>query len=79
MSRQEFPVNGRASGGSLAGISEQFPGWHAWQSDAGRFWAARTGTLPRHPPGGFAMTVDGDTPDQLRQAIAEQEERAVPG
>ena len=62
-----------AETGPLTAIRRQFPGWQPWRSDAGRFWAARMGTLPRRPPARFAMTVDGDTPDQLREAIAEQE------
>lgn len=45
-----------------AEIIREYPGWNPWQSDAGRWWAARTG-----------RTVDGDTPDELRAALAEQE------
>jgi hypothetical protein len=52
-----------------AEIGREYPGWNPWQSSAGRWWAARVG---RAPSGG-AMTVDGDTPDQLRAALAEQE------
>jgi hypothetical protein len=45
-----------------AEIRRDYPGWNPWQSDAGRWWAARTG-----------RTVDGDTPDELRAVLAEQE------
>lgn len=61
--------------GPLAAIRRQFPGWRPWRSDAGRFWATRAGSLPRHPPAGYAMTVDGDTAAQLAEAIEAQEQR----
>jgi hypothetical protein len=64
--------------GPLAAIRRQFPGWNPWRSDAGRFWATRKGRYPARPPGGYAMTLDGDTPDQLREAIAEQEKHVGP-
>lgn len=60
--------------GPLAAIKRQFPRWRAYRSDEGRFWATRTGTPPVRLPFGWAMTVDGDTPRDLREAIAEQEE-----
>lgn len=66
---------GRAGAGAgtadeiRAEIGRDYPGWNPWQSSAGRWWAARTG---RAPVDG-AMTVDGDTPDELRAALAEQE------
>ena len=25
----------------------EFPGWHIWRSNAGRWWATRTGTILR--------------------------------
>jgi len=52
-----------------AEIGRDYPGWNPWQSSAGRWWAARTG----RPPSGGAMTVDADTPDELRAALSEQE------
>ena len=69
---------GQAAGqdyGPLAAIRRQFPDWRPWRSDAGRCWATRVGRLPA----GCAKTVDGDTPAQLREAIAAQEERSVSG
>jgi hypothetical protein len=75
-------VTGRAGGsqgfGPLAAIRRQYPDWRPWRSDAGRFWATRAGTLPRRIPPGYAMTLDGDTPAQLAEAIRAQEAK-VPG
>jgi hypothetical protein len=66
--------------GPLAAIRRQFPGWRPWRSDAGRYWATRTGRPPAGTVlGGYAMTVDGDTAAELREAIEAQEDRAVPG
>jgi hypothetical protein len=58
-----------AAGTAKAEIGRDYPGWQPWQSSAGRWWAVRTG----RPPSGGAMTVDADTPDGLRAALAEQE------
>lgn len=62
--------------GPLAAIERDFPGWHPWRSSAGRFWATRTARRrrPRGAGAEWAMTVDGDTADQLRQALAAQEQ-----
>jgi hypothetical protein len=72
--------------GPLAAIGDQFPGWHAYRSRPepgrlARFWATRTGRKRRRPEylhpddsARWAMTVDGDNPAQLRQAIEEQQE-----
>jgi hypothetical protein len=65
--------------GSLAAIRRQFPDWRPWRSDAGRFWATRTRTLPRRIPPGYAMTLDGDTPGQLAEAIRAQEAKVPDG
>ena len=53
-------------------IAGEFPGWRPWVSDAGRWWATRTGRRLADPPDWWAMTVDADDPDGLRKAIAEQ-------
>jgi hypothetical protein len=60
----------------LARIAGRFPGWRPWVSDAGRCWATRRGRQPASPPPWWAMTVDADDPDGLREAIAEQERLA---
>lgn len=62
-------ARGDAADEIRAEIGRDYPGWNPWKSSAGRWWAARSG---RAPSGG-AMTVDGDTPDELRAALAEQE------
>ena len=63
----------------LAVIRRRFPGWRLWRSDVGRFWATRVGRPPKRLPYGWAMTVDGDTPRDLLDAIAEQEEHVDTG
>ena len=73
-----------ASNGPLAAIRREFPGWHAWRSSAGRYWATRL-THRRKPPElpldesvTWAMTVDGDTAELLREALIGQEARSGP-
>jgi hypothetical protein len=63
----------RHDGGPLAAIRREFPGWRPFRSDAGRWWASRVGVRrPRNPPHWWAMTVDGDTAEDLREALAKQ-------
>jgi len=69
---------GAGTFGPLAAMRQQYPGWKLWRSDARRFWATRTGRLPVHPPGGFAMTVSGDTARELAEALADQEAKTSP-
>ena len=77
----------RAAAGSipLAAIRRDYPGWHPWRSSAGRFWATRISRRRRPPdaPAAWAMTIDADTPGELRDALAAQEqmapESAAPG
>ena len=69
----------------LDALRDQFPGWHAFLSRPEpdrlpRYWATRTGALrakPRDLPLDasvkWSMTVDGDTPAELRLAIEEQQ------
>jgi hypothetical protein len=67
--------------GPLAAIRRDFPGWHAFRSNAGRWWATRVTHRkpPPHAGAAWAMTVDGDTAAQLREAIKAQESGAPPG
>jgi hypothetical protein len=62
----------------LASIQHDFPRWHPWRSDGGRWWATRTGavTPPGRPPDWWAMTVDGETAERLRDALHQQEQFA---
>lgn len=60
----------------LSSIELEYQSWHSWVSDGGRCWATRKGRRPATTPGGWAMTVDADTPDGLRQEIAAQERLA---
>jgi hypothetical protein len=43
-------------------LAGDWPGWHIWRSQAGRWWAIRAGPV----------TVDADTPEQLAEALASQ-------
>jgi hypothetical protein len=65
--------------GELSRIAVEFPGWRPWLSDAGRWWATRKGARPpADPPEWWAMTVDADDAEELREALAEQERLASP-
>jgi hypothetical protein len=81
---REFPGGGTVADAQgevadeLSRIAREFPGWRPWVSDSGRCWATRGGRQPVTPPEWWAMTVDADDPDGLRQAIAEQETLAHP-
>jgi hypothetical protein len=55
-------------------IEQDYPAWHVWQSQAGRWWATRLGHAwrpadpdPKDPE--FAMTLDADTAAELRGAL----------
>jgi hypothetical protein len=58
-------------------IGRDYPDWHVWRSQAGRWWATRLGH--GHPASDrdqeFAMTVDADTVGELREALAYQRGR----
>jgi hypothetical protein len=57
----------------LAGIARDFPAWHVWRSQAGRWWATRLGHLrPPDDRDEYAMTLDADTAGELRAALAAQ-------
>lgn len=58
----------------LAKLEAEFPGWHIWRSDAGRWWATRTGAVLRRDPlgAGRVMTVDADDLGSLRNQLLTQ-------
>lgn len=58
----------------IAMLQAEFPGWHIWHSNAGRWWATRTGSvLHREELGtGRVMTVDADDEASLREQLATQ-------
>ena len=66
----------------LSSIESDYPAWHIWRSQAGRWWATRLGhTRPADGGAGgeagagqheFALTLDADTSAELRQALARQ-------
>lgn len=56
-----------------AAIEVDFPEWMVWRSDAGRWYATRSGTLTDEQLlNGYAMTVAADSPDGLRGVLSEQ-------
>ncbi|NKZ05943.1 hypothetical protein [Actinomadura latina] len=56
-----------------AAIEEEFPGWQVWRSDAGRWYATRSGDLSdAELQAGCAMTVAADDSAGLRGLLAEQ-------
>jgi hypothetical protein len=65
-----------ASGDNTANTANtaEFPGWHIWRSNAGHWWATRTGmVLRREDLGtGRVMTLDADDEGALREQLAAQ-------
>ncbi|HEX3716193.1 MAG TPA: hypothetical protein VHV09_25600 [Trebonia sp.] len=55
-------------------LEAEFPGWHIWRSNAGRWWATRTGAVPRRDDlgTGRVMTLDADEETDLRGQLAAQ-------
>jgi hypothetical protein len=60
----------------IAQVEAEFPGWHIWHSNAGRWWATRTGfVLRREDLGtGRVMTLDADDEPGLRRQLGTQAE-----
>src|SRR6516165_7170177 len=58
----------------LAELEAEFPGWHVWRSNAGRWWATRTGSVLRREDlgTGRVMTVDADDASSLRSQLLTQ-------
>lgn len=58
----------------IAMLETEFPGWHIWRSNAGRWWATRTGSVLRRDDlgTGRVMTVDADDEDRLREQLTTQ-------
>jgi hypothetical protein len=57
-----------------AQLAAEFPGWHIWRSNTGRWWATRTGSVLRREDLGSdrVMTLDADDEDTLREQLAYQ-------
>ncbi|TMQ94251.1 hypothetical protein ETD83_24180 [Actinomadura soli] len=56
-----------------AAIEEEFPGWQVWRSDAGRWYATRSGDLSdAQLQAGYAMTVAADDSAGLRRLLVDQ-------
>ena len=58
----------------IAQLEAEFPGWHIWRSNAGRWWATRTGSVLRREDlgTGRVMTLDSDDESGLRDQLAGQ-------
>ncbi len=58
----------------FAELEAEFPGWHVWRSNAGRWWATRTGSVLRREDlgAGRVMTVDADDVSSLRDQLLTQ-------
>jgi hypothetical protein len=58
----------------IAQLEAEFPGWHIWRSNVGRWWATRTGSVLRREDlgTGRVMTVDADDETTLREQLAAQ-------
>jgi hypothetical protein len=55
-------------------LEAEFSGWHIWRSNAGRWWATRTGSVLRREDlgTGRVMTVDADDEVSLREQLTAQ-------
>jgi hypothetical protein len=55
-------------------LETEFPGWHIWRSNAGRWWATRTGAVLRREDlgTGRVMTLDADDRGALRNQLVAQ-------
>jgi hypothetical protein len=58
----------------IAQVEADFPGWHIWHSNAGRWWATRTGFVlrPEDMGTGRVMTLDADDEASLREQLVVQ-------
>ena len=58
----------------ISQIEADFPGWHIWRSNAGRWWATRTGSVLRREDlgTGRVMTLDADDERGLRDQLSAQ-------
>jgi hypothetical protein len=68
-------MDDKTSQGTATGIEAAHDGrWGVWQSDTGQWWAARTRPLTAHQQSAGAVPyLRAETPDDLRQAINEEE------
>lgn len=57
-------------------VAADYPGWHVWRSDAGRWWATRTGPDAQwsRNAAGLPMTLDAENEFGIRAALAAAEE-----
>lgn len=63
-----------------AAIESEFQGWLVWRSDAGRWYATRTGDLTdAQLQAGYAMTVAADDATGLRELLREQQDKDAGG
>lgn len=70
-----FPVpaasRGRgADAAAMTALQADFPGFHIWQSNLGRWWATRLGQRAAQP-----LCLDADTAAGLRAALEADAER----
>jgi hypothetical protein len=58
----------------IARLEARFPGWHIWRSNAGRWWATRTGAVLGRADlaTGRAMTIDADDESTLCEQLDSQ-------
>ena len=73
MDRPQFAADGASTDPAvIREIEAEFPGWGAWHSDAGRWWAFRTAAKPltiEELRAGHRLIVQADTAQELRAAI----------
>ncbi|MEU5884623.1 hypothetical protein [Spirillospora sp. NPDC047279] len=63
-----------------AAIESEHPGWLVWRSDAGRWYATRSGDLTdAQLQAGYAMTLAADDEGGLRELLIDQARKDTEG
>ena len=77
-SKTSGAVSPAAPDPAVLALDAEFPGWHAWRSRTGRWWATRTGRGAQCERGGDGtpMTVYGGDEDGLRAVLAGYQKNA---
>ena len=62
---------------SVERLEGQFPRWLVWRADTGQWWASvRTNLTTRQKRAGCVPHLRAESPEQLEQLMAQEDERA---
>lgn len=64
----------KVSNSEMERLTEKYPSWNIWMSQARRWWATRKGQISpsRNRDSRWSMTIDADTPEDMDKQLAEQ-------